>query len=629
MGTSDQPRARESVGDWIAAIAWHLDREQPFHAYDHWKTASAKYPRDPDLALTGVLALIKARSIDTARAALAGIALDLDAASESARVRAAEVRRLLWEIDGAPEDLDVAHRLYSRLYADGGQPVHGVQAALLAHLGGRDAEARSIARRLRAEPEGDDPSQARQRAMIRGHAALLLGEGAEAAARYATGAGDRADYHTVVDALRVVRALAGSGVHVPAEVEEILRPPTVVIFVGQPIDPPGLPVPLFPPAKEASVAEAIRDALDEMDAQIGYCSAACGSDLLFAEALLARGGEVLVVLPCAVDDFIEAKVAYAGEGWVERFRRVVEASTVRHATTERYLGHDALMRFGNDMIAGLGWVRAEALLTEPRLLAALDWRAAPAPGSPADFIDHWADVSTLHLVMIDQLALGAGPLAAPRAPVIRHLVPERQINAMLFADVVGYSRLAEEHLPAFFRMLARVTERVAAAGLKPALVEAWGDALYVVMPSARDILRYAFVLKQAFLELDPAAFDLPLRLSVRIGLHAGPVFPMVHPVSGRPVFVGSQVNRAARIEPITIPGEVYASTEYVALLTAEENIRRHALRYARRTYAPWFKWDYLGVLDLPKDYGDQAIYHLMPLSGVVLEDPAVDLAAEV
>jgi len=417
----------------------------------------------------------------------------------------------------------------------------------------------------------------------------------------------------VVEALRFVRALAKSGVVVPREVEEALRPPTVVIFGGQPIDPPGLEEPLFPPRKEAAVAAAIRAALDEMGARIGYCSGACGSDLLFAEAMLARGGEVQLVLPCAVDDFLEARVAYAGDEWVERFAKVMGQSDVRHATTERYLGHDALLRFGNDLVTGLGWNRAEGLLTEPRLLAVWDYRAPPAPGSPADFIDHWPDITTLHLLALDELDEGEGADSAPRAPVVRRLLPERQINAMLFADVVGYSKLSEEHLPAFIGVLARVQERFVAAGVAPALVEAWGDALYIVIPRARDMLRCAFVLRQAFADIDPEEFGMPVRLAVRIGLHAGPVYPMTHPVSGRPVFSGSQVNRAARIEPISMPGEVYASTEYVALLTAEENAWRHELRFKKVAYTPWYRWDYLGVLDLAKSYGQQAIYHLVPL----------------
>src|SRR5690606_35617395 len=132
----------------------------------------------------------------------------------------------------------------------------------------------------------------------------------------------------------------------------------------------------------------------------------------------------------------------------------------------------------------------------------------------------------------------------------------------------------------------------AATGQPIALVEAWGDALYVVMDGARAALRVAFVLREAFRDLDHLALGLPLQLNIRIGLHAGPVFRGVHPLTDRTIFSGSQVNRAARIEPITMAGEVYGSREFVALLTAEENGARHEATFRRQTWAPWFRAEY-------------------------------------
>src|SRR4029079_7031723 len=51
-------------------------------------------------------------------------------------------------------------------------------------------------------------------------------------------------------------------------------------------------------------------------------------------------------------------------------------------------------------------------------------------------------------------------------------------------------------------------------------------------------------------------------LNVRIGLHTGPVVVHYAPVVRRLGFTGSHVNRAARIEPIARPGEVFASEEF-------------------------------------------------------------------
>ncbi len=41
----------------------------------------------------------------------------------------------------------------------------------------------------------------------------------------------------------------------------------------------------FPPEIELKVYQAIRDRLIQLDASLGYASAACGSDILFLEAL--------------------------------------------------------------------------------------------------------------------------------------------------------------------------------------------------------------------------------------------------------------------------------------------------------------------------------------------------------
>lgn len=612
-------RQFRNVADWILAIEHRLDREQPFQAFDIWKTARELHPEHLELGLLGVLSLLQGRSLSAARTAYAAIEWPGGKIDLSARARAAQVARLFWELEGQEADLAAARANYTELFEEGQDLAHGVEAAVLAYrMGDREASA-NIADTLRTlgdAPEDEPPARRLDRLMNLGHAALILGHTDEALTRYREATkGWRGDYKPIVAALRLVRSLGQSGVPEPAGLVEVLSPPNVVIFGGQTLDPPGLDEPMFPPSKELAVLEAIRQALDEIDARIGYSSLACGGDILFAEAMLARGGELHVVLPCDLQDFIEAKVAYAGEDWVARFESVrARASSIAHATTERYLGHDALLRYANDMITGLGWIRAELLLTEPHLLAVWHFMAQPQPGSPADFIDHWADIKTLHLLELDDIEEGDGPDCTPQMPSHLQLEPQRKINAMLFADVVGYSKLGEQYLPAFIDVLAHIQGRFDDKHIVPALIEAWGDALYIVTPSAREMLRCAFELRSAFSELDPDEYDLPVTLDIRIGLHAGPVFPMVHPMTNRPIYSGSQVNRAARIEPITMPGEVYASTEYVALLTAEERAHRNELRFRRETYSPWYRWEYLGILDLPKKFGQQAIYHLVPIA---------------
>src|SRR6516225_2560062 len=63
-------------------------------------------------------------------------------------------------------------------------------------------------------------------------------------------------------------------------------------------------------------------------------------------------------------------------------------------------------------------------------------------------------------------------------------------------------------------------------------------------------------------------------LNIRVGLHTGPVFLFQDRVVQRMSYTGAHVSRAARIEPVTEPGEVYTSEEFAALAELDGEIRR-------------------------------------------------------
>jgi hypothetical protein len=81
-----------------------------------------------------------------------------------------------------------------------------------------------------------------------------------------------------------------------------------------------------------------------------------------------------------------------------------------------------------------------------------------------------------------------------------------------------------------------------------------------------------------------------------------------HPLTDQRLIYGSNVNRAARIEPISVPGRIYASQQFVALLTAEESAHRHEAVLSGGDYLERYLVEYVGVEVLPKDFGEQAIY---------------------
>jgi hypothetical protein len=102
-------------------------------------------------------------------------------------------------------------------------------------------------------------------------------------------------------------------------------PRKVLLFSGHMIDAPGRPQPRFPADKEAVATEAIASVLDRIHAQPGdlaICGGACGGDLLFAEAALARRLRLEIYIPFAEPRFLLESVDFADADWRRRFFEV-------------------------------------------------------------------------------------------------------------------------------------------------------------------------------------------------------------------------------------------------------------------------------------------------------------------
>lgn len=191
---------------------------------------------------------------------------------------------------------------------------------------------------------------------------------------------------------------------------------------------------------------------------------------------------------------------------------------------------------------------------------------------------------------------------------------------MLFADIVGYSKLREEDLPRLWEGLESIKPLLEESGARLRLIESWGDAIYAVMDNSLDLATYAFALIDAVARIDTGHSGLSRHLQVRIGLHAGPVFEGPHPLTGRQIVYGSHVSRTARIEPVSLPGHVYASQQFVAMLLAEDSAHAHKARMTGQTHVQRYACEYLGMLSLAKNYGRQQVYHVRRTN----QDPSSD-----
>ena len=105
------------------------------------------------------------------------------------------------------------------------------------------------------------------------------------------------------------------------------QPRQVFLFSGHRIDEPGRPEPRFPADKESLAAQKIAQTLDQFGAgaaDLAFCQAASGGDLLFLEACQERGVRCQVLLPFPQPEFIQRSIlpSVDGDKWTERFYAV-------------------------------------------------------------------------------------------------------------------------------------------------------------------------------------------------------------------------------------------------------------------------------------------------------------------
>ncbi|HYC02380.1 MAG TPA: adenylate/guanylate cyclase domain-containing protein [Azospirillaceae bacterium] len=533
-----------------------------------------------------------------------------------------------WQRTGDGAQLAVARDLLVEAFEKGGDGRAGVNAALAARLLGDRKRAGDLAaaaaRNLAIAIERAEPGAAQfpLRAAL-GVAHLMHGQEAEAladfeAARAALGRRSS----KIVPVLRQVRQLQADGVSVPREALALLKPPGVVVFTGHMMDRPDAAEPRFPAWAETAVRAAISRRLEAMDVQIGYSGAACGSELLFVEAMLERDAEVNIVLPFDKDDYVRAAVAQGGPRWERRFNNALRlADHVSYATNESYLGHEMLFRFQNQMLHGLATLRSQFLETAPYLLALWDMQEGSLAGGAADFIDQWADIARLQIIDLDEVVSEverpAEPVRVTAPPPFVPVEPEREIRCMLFADIVGYSKLGEGSVPAYMRFCEALAAELRANAPAPEMINTWGDAIFAVNARASDLVRFAFQLKDLVRRLgrEMSGEAGPLNLNIRISLHAGPVFAGRDPFNDKPNFFGAHINRAARLEPVTVPGHIYATQQFVALLTTEESMARHEAEEQDQEFHPAAVCEYVGVMSLAKNFGKQPVYHVRAANG--------------
>jgi tetratricopeptide (TPR) repeat protein len=574
-----------------ASVRAALARGDLLSAYD--EVVRRGDTANPELNYLEVLTLARLGDADRALALYDAYRLDEIGGVDPLSLKARLLKDQAFEAaTPAPDKLEAALALYAEVYRRTKSSYPAINAATLAKIAGRPRLAASLARRVAADVAGSGGGSSGaagggyfQLATL-AEALAVLGDvdAAKAALEQAMRAPD-ADVgarSTTVLQLRRLIAAEGPG-HGLEPLLALIEPPRVAMFCGN-IFVGGAEL-------EADLSARMAQVIAREDVGFGYGALAAGSDILIAELLLAKGAEVHVVLPFAEADFLEQSVAPAGESWVARYHAVkARAASVTFASNMSYMAEMAQFAYGSKVSMGMARLRARQLHAEALQLVIVEARGdRTLSGSD---ITSWRETGGRSEVVV------APPLKRPvmPPPPVTPAV-ERGVYGLMFTDYPGFSKLEERVLPLFWEdVMVRAARSLEQHGEVIRSGNTWGDAIFAVFQNAPTAAQAALDLCDELKKVDCKALGVREGTAMRIALHYGPTYSGYDPVTRRTTYYGTEVSRAARIEPVTPSGAVYVTEPFAAVLEMD------------KTHP--FVCKYVGKIALPKNYGTYPLYRL-------------------
>ncbi len=561
-------------------------------AYDHARTGIDAGMESQELRYLLVLALSRMGDSERALRLYREYGLDRSDAIDHRAIAARLLKdRALARNTGnfRLQGLTEAHEAYLEVYRTSGDAFPAINAATLAFLAGRHDTARKMADEVLRMPHIKEAASYYDTA-TQAEALLLCGELDQARqALIKAKAYVADDFGAASSTLRQLRLLARA-MHLPQDETATLlapiAPPGVIHFCGH----------IFAAGStgEAALANKISTMLTERCIGIGYGSIAAGADIVIAETIQSRGGEVHLILPFRMDDFLDQSVLPAGPSWQGRFEKCVEnAASVTLASKLAYVGDPRQFAFASKIAMGMARLRAQFLQVEAHQIAVWDGKNGDsAAGTGADVRQwraHDGQTSVISASGLNRDYPRPAPLDIEQYP--------RKLVAIMFADFSGFSRLEEAVLPTFWQeVMGRIAHVLDESDAGILARNSWGDALHAIISDVADAAKLGIDLAENLQGIDHEQLGLDQSDGMRIGLHFGPVFEMHDRIAGRTNFYGSEISKAARLEPVTPPGAVFVTEPFAAILALEAGNAFHC--------------QYVGQVEFAKGYGKFPIYRL-------------------
>jgi class 3 adenylate cyclase len=175
-------------------------------------------------------------------------------------------------------------------------------------------------------------------------------------------------------------------------------------------------------------------------------------------------------------------------------------------------------------------------------------------------------------------------------------MPGQQVS-ILFADVKCFSGLRDSEVNAFVTtVLPGIAKRLTHLESDPLVCNTWGDGIFLVFEMASHAARCAVDLRDLVRDTHWPAAGIHGGLEIRIALHNAHARVMEDPITKKMNAYGPHINMAARLEPVTVPNEVFATEAFKRTLDLHE--------------LPAYIWDEIGPRPLAKSWGTSNIYRL-------------------
>lgn len=330
--------------------------------------------------------------------------------------------------------LGASEAAYTAADALSPQPYLLINVATLAFLAGDRARAEAAAHEVLVRLGGGAPIAETPYwlAATRAEALLLLGDiaGADAALAEARAANPDgwSDHASTLRQFRLIAEAAGGD---PGWLDKH-RPPRSLHFAGH----LGIA-----PAGAAPLRARIEAVLDEEGIGFGYGALAAGADIMIAEALLARGAELHIVLPVGRAEFVAQSIAPYGADWNARFEAcIARAATVREATRVTGAYEPAATSLAAEMAMGAAMLNARLFESGAAQLLIVDEGEGPFGAGAGTARDGtiWRDSPHRQQIL-------RWPRTAPVAPSSSKQEGrrDRRLMAMLLVRFDGIDALGE------------------------------------------------------------------------------------------------------------------------------------------------------------------------------------------